>query len=105
MIPGQSGVDIGETWPLATIFPDLGSLVSTLLPKALLIGAVIAFFLVIIAGLGMIAKAGSGDAQAAEGRKNILTYAILGLVIMFAAFWILQIINYVTQGSLDEILK
>ena len=95
------------TWPLAgpTEFQSLGGMVSYLLPKALIAGGVIFFILIVIAGVGMIAGAGSEDAQAKEKAKNFLTYAVLGLIIMFAAYWILQIINYLTQNALGDVFK
>lgn len=97
-------VDIGKEWPLAQNFPTLSSLVSSLLPKILIFGGVISFIIVIVAGIGVIAGAGSGDSQATESRKNILLYALIGLIIMFGAYWILQIINFVTGGALQGIL-
>jgi succinate dehydrogenase/fumarate reductase cytochrome b subunit len=102
-------VDIGQNWRLAGGagqggFASLSSLVSSLLPKILLLGGVVAFVLVIIAGIGVISAAGSGDSHGMENRKNFLLYAVIGLVIMFGAFWILQIINFVTGGSLQGIL-
>lgn len=101
-------VDINPTtWPLAgpPEFQTLGGMVSYLLPKALIIGGVVFFVLIVIAGVGMIAGAGSDDAQAKEKAKNFLTYAVLGLIIMFGAYWILQLINYLIGGSLNTILK
>ncbi len=97
-------VDIAKEWPLAQSFPSLSSLVSSLLPKILIFGGVISFIVVIVAGIGVIAGAGSGDSQETENRKQILTYALIGLVIMFGAYWILQIINFITGGALQGIL-
>jgi len=96
-------VDISQKWPLAKNFPTLSSLVSSLLPKILIIGGVIFFFIIVISGLGMIVTAG-GDEHAAESRKNILTFAIIGFSIMFGSYWILQIINFITGGALGSIL-
>lgn len=96
-------VDISKEWPLAKNFPTLSSLVSSLLPKILIVGGVIFFFIIVITGLGVIMNAG-GDEHAAESRKNILTFAIIGFSIMFGAYWILQIINFITGGALGSIL-
>lgn len=96
-------VDISKEWKLAQNFPTLASLVSSILPNALLLGGVICFIIVVITGFGVVTGAG-GDEHAAEGRKNILTYAIIGLTIMFGAYWVLQIINFITKGSLGNIL-
>jgi len=96
-------VDIGEKWPLKENFDNLGSLVSFIVPKILIIGSVVFFVMIVLAGLTMISKAGSADAQASEKAKNFLTYSILGLIIMFGAYWILQIINYITGGTLGSV--
>lgn len=103
--PDQAmAVDIGSVWPLATVMPNtLGGMVSYLLPKALLFGSLVFFVLVIIAGFGLMSGSG-GDPHAQEQAKNFLTYAVLGLVIMFGAFWILQLLNFVTGGSLNSLL-
>lgn len=107
MIPkAVYAIDIGDPdiWRWAQNFGSLADLVSFLLPKILLLGGIIFFILIIIGGLGMIAGAGSGDAHANEGRQKALTYAVVGFIIMIGAYWILQIINYVTGGALGDIL-
>lgn len=99
------GVDIGETFPLAKIpeFHSIAGFISYFVPKVLLLGGILCFFIVIITGFGIISNAG-GDPHAAEGRKMIMTYAIIGLVIMFASYWILQILNSITGNPLGGIL-
>lgn len=97
-------VSIGSSWPLSCErggFCTLSEMVSSLLPKFLLIAGVIFFILIVIAGVGVIAGAGSGDAQGMENRKQFLTYAIIGFIIMFGAYWILQIINFITNGAVN----
>lgn len=99
-------VGIADYWaPAKTAqFQSLGGMVSYFLPKALLVAGIIFFILVIIAGFGMIASGGSEDAQAKEKAKSYLTYAVVGLIIVFSSYWILGIINYVTSGSLDALM-
>lgn len=97
-------LDDPNVWPIAGKFPDIASLVSYFVPLILLIGGIVFFGLIVLAGFGLIAGAGGGDAHADENRKQIITFAVIGLAIMFGAFWILQIISYVTGGSLNYIL-
>ncbi len=92
-------------WPLAKSFPTLGDLVSSFLPKALVIGGIIFFVMVIVAGFNVLGSAGSDDAAQKAKWHQVLTYAAVGLVIMFGAFWILQIINRLTGGALDSLLN
>lgn len=98
-------VDIGQEWKLSGApgkggFSSLAGLVSSLLNPILIAGGIIFFVIIIITGFGVLSGSGSGDSHAAESRKNILTYAVIGFIIMFGAYWILQIVNYVTKGAL-----
>lgn len=93
-------VNISAEWPLASPFPTLGDFVTRLLPIALIFGGVIFFFLVIVSGFSILGGAGSDDAATKAKWHQILTYGAVGLIIMFSAYWILQIINFVTGGSL-----
>lgn len=99
-------VNIGSTFPPAKIgsFQTLSGVVSFFLPKILILGGVIFFILIIVAGVGVLGSAGSSDAHAQEKARGFLTYSIIGLIIMFSAYWILQIINYLTQGALSGLL-
>lgn len=101
--PAFAQIVIGEKFAPAEKFDNLGDLVSTLSQNFVLVAGVIFLILILIAGFGVIQAAGSQDAQAMEKNKNFLTYAVIGFVIIFAAFWIVQIINAVTGGSLGDL--
>lgn len=102
----MNGVDISKTWKFALNpnLQSLSSLISFLLPRALLLGGIIFFGLIIFAGFQFFSSAGSDDAQAKMKWSEILTYGIIGLIIIFGAFWVLQIINVITNGALGGIL-
>lgn len=100
-------VDIGQVWqfsPAKGGFNSLADLMSFIFPRLLLLGGIIFFVLIVIAGIGVISGAGGGDPHKAEQSKMFLTYAVIGLIIMFGSFWILQIINFVTHGSLNSLI-
>ncbi|MBI2611608.1 hypothetical protein HYW54_02560 [Candidatus Gottesmanbacteria bacterium] len=99
------GIKIEEIFPPARRFETFGELVSTLAQNFILVAGVIFLILILIAGFGLIRAAGSQDAQAMEKNKNFLTYAIIGFVIIFSAFWVVQIINAITGGSLGDIFR
>jgi len=65
-------VNITENYAPAKIaeFQTLGGFVSSFLPKVLILAGVIFFFLVVFAGVGVIAGAGSSDAHAKEKSKS-----------------------------------
>lgn len=100
LLPQVYAINIGEEWPLAKPFPTLASVVTRLLPLALVIGGVIFFIMVIVSGFSILAGAGSDDAAAKARWHQILTYGVAGLIIMFGAYWVIQIINYITGNSL-----
>lgn len=100
------GVDISKKWPLApdiTGIGTLGDLVTWLVPKVLIVAGMIFFFLIVFAGVSMLTAAGSQDPAAKEKWRAILTQGFIGLIIVFAAFWIMQLINYVTGGALGGV--
>lgn len=101
------GIDIGKVWRFAQVpqFSSLAGVFSFVLPRVFILGGVIFFVMIVIAGFGVIRGAGSDDPHNQEKARNFLTYSIIGLIIMIGAYWILQIINVVTGGSLDIILK
>jgi hypothetical protein len=74
---------------------SISILVNLLLKNALTIAGVICLVLLILGGFSFIVSAG-GDAKAKEKGKNTITSAVIGLVLIFAAYWIIQIIQIVT---------
>ena len=83
----QPGSDLGDT--LSTIKP--GALVSGLIRGALVIAAIIFFFMLVIGGIRWIAS--GGDKGATEAARSQITAALVGLVIVFAAWAISFLIN------------
>ena len=103
--PAFAQIVIKDKFAPAEKFDNLGDLVSTLSQNFILVAGVIFLILILVAGFGLITSAGSQDAQGMEKNKNFLTYAVVGFVIIFSAFWMVQIINFVTGGSLGDIFK
>lgn len=77
-------------------FATPGALISILLKNVYVIAGIALLILLIFGGISIIMSAGSGDAKkAAQGQKAI-TNAVIGFLIVFASFWIIQIIEYIT---------
>lgn len=74
----------------------LGDLISILLPASLIIAGIVLFFFIIFGGITMISGAGSGDAQAGAKGKQAATYALIGFLIIFCAFWVIQLLEAIT---------
>ena len=71
----------------------IGSLVSLFLNIAFILAGLILLFFFILGGIGMIGSAGEDNPQKAEQAKKTITSAIIGFVIVFAAYWIVKLIG------------
>lgn len=70
---------------------DLGGIISDLLPYAFSFAGLIFFILLIWGGFGFLTSGGNPDkTKAAQGK---LTTAAIGFVIIFASFWLIQIVE------------
>jgi hypothetical protein len=83
---GQDNKNFGSLTSLT-----LPGIVSGLIRGALVVAAVVFFFILVIGGIKWIAS--GGDKAATEGARNQITAALVGLVIVFAAWAIVQLIQ------------
>ena len=90
---------------LKTSYRTLGDLISTFLPKILIFAGVIFFIMTVVAGVGVIAGAGREDPHAQERAKAFFTNALIGLVIIFTSYWIVQLISFMTYRSLNKLIQ
>ena len=74
----------------------LADLVSVILSNALVIAGIILLFLLIFGGISMIAGAGRDNPEQAAKGKQAATAAVTGFIIIFAAYWIILIIEAAT---------
>jgi hypothetical protein len=72
---------------------QLSKLLNPLMVNALIVSGIVAFFIILIAGFNYIS--GAGDKNKMAQSTLMLTYAILGLVIVVSAFLITRIIGSV----------
>ena len=75
-------------------YKDIGTFISSIHPNVYVIAGIILLLLLIFGGLMTIIN--QGNEQAQEQGKNAMTSAIIGFVIIFASFWIIQIIQVLT---------
>ena len=78
----------------SSTYSGAGSLINNILPNIYIAGGVVIFFMIIFGGFTIIANAGNPD-KIKEGGKTI-TSAIIGLLVLFGSYWIIQIIQVVT---------
>lgn len=83
---GQNNKDFGSLTSLT-----LPNIISGLIRGVLVVAAIIFFFILVIGGIKWIAS--GGDKAATEGARNQITAALVGLVIVFAAWAIVALIQ------------
>jgi hypothetical protein len=99
--PGEVG-NIGEAFRLgkgrsiAEVFPTFGSLISTLLPNIYLLAGLILFVLLLFGGFGIIMGAQGGNPDQVGKGKNAVVAALAGFFLIFASYWIIQIVEKLT---------
>jgi len=69
----------------------IGSIVTGGIRLILVVAALVFFFILVIGGIRWIAS--GGDKTQTENARNQITAALVGLVIVFAAWAIVQLIN------------
>jgi len=97
-------IDIGEFFEIkpgqgirdADQFDSIGSFISAILPNVYVFAGLILLFFLIFGGLTVILGAGKGKEDQTKKGKEILTYTLFGFLIVFASYWIIQIIEIIT---------
>ncbi len=87
---------------LGTTFPSLSTLVSLILNNSLVIVGILLLAFLIFGGLTFIMGAGGDDPKKTQQGQKTITNALLGFIIVFLAYFIIQIIEVLTGL---EILK
>lgn len=89
-------VVIADFFSPAKTFPTLGDLVNVLTKNVFVLAGVLVFVFLIAAGLKYIMSAGSGDEKEISQSKTAMTAALIGFLLIFTAYWLIQIIEYIT---------
>lgn len=79
---------------------SIGGIISGLITLILIVAAVVFFFMLIIGGLRWILS--GGDKAATEAARSQITAALIGLIIVFAAFAVVSLINALFGISILE---
>lgn len=85
-----AGKSIGQT------YTSFGPLINAILKNSLTIAGIIFLALLIFGGIGMISSAGSSDSKKAAQSKQTITSALIGFIVVFSAYFIIQIITVIT---------
>jgi hypothetical protein len=75
-------------------FNNLGEIINKIVPYILATGLIFVFIYLIIGGFGIMTS--KADPKAMDAAKQKITYAIVGFIIIFIAFWIVQLLGMIT---------
>lgn len=95
---GDGGINLGDCLKLSDstnvsdVYDNPAFLVNLLISNVFVLGGIIFFLFLIVAGFKFI----TGGQKGAEDAKGIIQTALIGFIIMFAAYWIIQIIALLT---------
>lgn len=100
--PGAGGIDLGSCLKLSNsqeirnVYSNPAFLVNLIVRNVFILGGVAVIFLIIAAGFKFI----QGGTKGVEEAKTIITTALLGAMIMFSAYWIVQFVKYITGADI-----
>ncbi len=101
-----AAVSIGNETPLGgsngtlDSYSNTSQLINPLLRNSLVIAGIIFLALIIFGGIGMIAGAGNNDPKKTEASQKTITSAVIGFIVIFSAFFIIQIIQVITGANI-----
>lgn len=95
---GSGGINLGDCLRLSdstrvsSVYDNPAFLVNLIISNLFIVAGIIFFLFLILAGFKFI----TGGQKGAEDAKGIIQTALIGFVIMFAAYWIIQIVALLT---------
>lgn len=75
-------------------YTNASDLLNNILPNVYIAAGIVIFFMFILGGFNIISSA--SDSHKMEEGKKTITFAIMGLLVVFASYWIIQLIQVVT---------
>lgn len=92
LIHAADSVDLSTLSP--STITTFGGFTQVIVSNAFVAAGVVSLFFMVLAGFQIISSA--GNPKQAEKGKGALTGAIVGLLVVFASFWIVQLIETIT---------
>lgn len=90
-LPG--GYQINPPAGFEAEFTDIGSVLSAVLPIVYLIAGLILFGAIIFSGFNLLVS--GGDEKKTAEAKGCLSNAVIGFVIIFVSWWLVQILEII----------
>ncbi|MEI6690690.1 MAG: hypothetical protein WCL07_02995 [bacterium] len=79
---------------VSTQYSSLNVLFNSILPNVYIAAGLVIFFMILLGGFTIVSSA--NDTHKIQEGQKIITSAIIGLVVVFASFWIIQLIQVLT---------
>lgn len=98
--PGGDSLSLGNCLRLqgeqtvGQVYTTPAFLIDLIVRNLFIIGGIILFIMLIYAGFQFIT-----NPKGPEEAKSVMEAAVIGIIIMFAAYWILQIIKVITGAN------
>lgn len=81
---------------VSDVYKTPADLVNLITNNLMVVGGIIIIFMVILAGFKFMGDTAKGK----EEGLNIIKTAVIGFILMFAAYWIVQIIQVITGADI-----
>lgn len=78
----------------------LGDLVSLIVRIGFVVSGLLILFFIVFAGFNIIAGAGSNNPEAAKKGQQAASAALIGFVVVFAAYWIVRLIEVISGSNI-----
>lgn len=100
-------VNIGDWFKIGgksikNVYPTFGSLISTLLFNVYIFAGIILLVLLIFGGISFIIGAGKQESQQIQKAGKAITAALAGFAIIFASYFVIQLIEGITGAKILE---
>jgi hypothetical protein len=92
-IPGGYSVEPPSGFVFTGEKANIGAVISALIPIVFSVAGLLLFVMFIVGGFGLLTSA--GDPKKIESAKGRLTGAIAGFLIIFFAYWLIQILEVI----------
>ena len=100
--PGSGFISLGDCLYLSTdtkvseTYTTPAFLVNLLVRNLFVVAGTLLFFMILLAGFKFIV----GGKKGLDDAKQIMTAALIGFLLMFSAYWIVQIIKLITRTNI-----
>lgn len=91
-IPLDSCLTLSTGQKVSEVFSTPADIVNLLVQYAFIAAGILLFFMFLYAGFMFIQNGSKGKDQA----RDVLTTALIGIIVMFSAYWVVQIVQTVT---------